>query len=210
MKKINEDIQQGEYSAELPEEIYDYMSQATLDGEPFYIIWDITAIEDILGTKGDRVSTEQLLSDTLGNNWGYEDDWRMCDNCGKALYYYSGDYWLDYSDGTTLCSDCLRNNRQYQKFYIDFLKNNANECNQFLEDSILRELGWIKLEGTYANDYYGNNDNPERIMDELTERYPNINFIFSSERCGRWGNCWSVWADHELPNDEEEESSEEQ
>ena len=210
MKKINEDIQQGEYSADLPEEIYDYMSQATLDGEPFYIVWDITAIEDILGTRGDRASTEQLLTDTLGDNWGYEDDWRMCDSCNKALYYYDGDYWLDYNDGTTICSDCLHNERSYQKLYIDFLKNNPDECNQFLEDSILEELGWIKLEGTYANDYYGNSDIPEKVMDELTDKYPSINFIFSSERSGPWGTCWSVWADQELPDDEEEESSEEQ
>ena len=208
MKKIHEDIQQGEYLSDLPEEVYDYMSEANLDGKPFYIIWDISEIEKILGTDGDRSVTEDILTDVLGDNWGYEDDWRMCDSCGKALYYMDGDYWIDYDNGETVCSDCLSEHQGYQMDYIDHLMNNYEECNNFISDDTLRSFGWIKLDGVYANDYYGHSDSPRAIMDRLNNEYPQANFLFSSESNGAWGCSWSVWVDRDL-EDEEEVSDEE-
>lgn len=197
-KKLAEDVQQGEYITDLPDEVYDYLSTAKLDGEDFYIVWDMDSLERALGVE-DRSIAEEMLTDVFGDNWGYEDEWRKCDICDAALYYYDGDYWLDYDDGFTVCSDCLSRNADDSAYdYVRYLTNNYDDCNQFLSDEQLKRMGWIKLEGEYSNDYYGHNDSPKDILNKYMDAYPQVNFIFSSELCGQWGCRWSLWADQDL------------
>ena len=96
-------------------------------------------------------------------------------------------------------------------WYIDYLRNNTEECNQFLSDSTMRSLGWYDFDS--SDGYWGWSDDrsPNAIYDILRERFPTpgpdgVDFIFD------WigGYQYKVWADKDLSDyvDEEGESDE--
>lgn len=119
------------------------------------------------------------LDYATGNNWHFSDEGWMCSECGKwyinNIGYAATPRWE--GDGFVLCSECVKENPDG---YIAERINNPDNANTILSPLELKELGFERVnEDTYANGWYGQEDDPRKIYDKAREQYPNAELLFS-------------------------------
>lgn len=119
------------------------------------------------------------------DSWTYLDEGFLCDECYKWHYFYErnacsyANYFV--GDGYIICEDCLKESEEYREEYLRERIDNYKDANTILTDSELEELGFEKVNDyPFANGFYqGENDQPEKILKKVREKYPNEEFLFS-------------------------------
>lgn len=115
-----------------------------------------------------------------GDNYGFEDEFLVCQNCSKAYRRDMNgmgynEFWL--GDGICLCAECVRKDPSE---YIDHLINNPESANIILSDGELSSFGFTKMnEEHYANGLYHSYDNPRKIYDKIRETNQSSQILFS-------------------------------
>lgn len=189
---------------------YNYMSVTSYKGNEFWIIYDKPGFMDYLGFKDDS-DFEDFLDDASDYNWGYSEDYDTCYNCDKPVYlndFYHQDYWFDYDGNGLYCNDCIEEVPEIRDLYLNHLINNSSACNTILTDHELLQAGLEKLDGDYESGYFGRNDRPVDILNQLLDKFPNGKFIFNLTGGGGFSTTYEVWVypgyDEGAENEEEQ------
>lgn len=135
-----------------------------------------------------------IINDLTHYNWGFSDEYDICFHCNKVVHtqdYLNINYIIN--DYELICNDCLHKELDTQKSYCEYLENNPKTANYDLTDEELENLGYIKLDKSYENGWYGKTDNPESILKELLEEEPDGKFIFSVTNFHQFATYFEVW-----------------
>lgn len=133
----------------------------------------------------------------------YYDEYTTCDDCGKVIrispdsYHWQPDFYV--GDGFIVCSKCFNQNEEYQENYIeDKINNPKNAINGLISEDQLEQLGFEKFNhNSYENGWHeGQNDNPESIFDDLSDKYEDI--IFFVDGVGQFDVSFRVWVRGEI------------
>ena len=132
-----------------------------------------------IDTSPDKEYDSYYIDFATGDNWGYDDEFDICTECGKAfrkeMDYGYNTFW--YGDGFAKCLECTKEDASE---YIESLINNPNTANLILSEKELNGYGFYKMnEDSYATGYRGQNDNPKQILAKLLEEDINRQIIFS-------------------------------
>lgn len=193
---MREDLELDTLDTQIQDSYYDYVSKTTYRGEDFWIVFDDVEFKKSLGFESQK-DFEEYLDEIFEYNWGYSDSWQECYNCGVAIYtddYTQEDYWIDYEGSGIYCKNCVKTVPEVRNSYLEYLSNNAEACNTLLSNHELEEAGLEKLEGTYEDGYYGRNDSPSKILNDLRDKYPYGEFIFNLTGGGAFYTGYEVWA----------------
>ena len=142
--------------------------------------------------KEDDIST--IIDKLTHYNWGFSDEYDICFHCNKVVHtqdYLNINYIIN--DYELICNDCLHKELDTQKSYCEYLENNPKTANYDLTDDELENLGYIKLDKSYENGWYGKTDNPKSILKELLEEEPDGKFIFSVTNFHQFATYFEVW-----------------
>ena len=128
----------------------------------------------------------------------FTDEYISCDDCGMIIRttpaYYGDlpDYYID--DNGASCGDCVRKHPEY---YLDYLDNNPRSGNTILDESVLTDNGYAKINSdSYESGFHpGQNDDPKKIFADLKTKYSHI--IFNLDGAGQFDVSFSVWAKNE-------------
>lgn len=84
--------------------------------------------------------------------WGFNDEYGMCDNCRKAVALepgFIGDTPYYYVvDSEFLCGDCIKNDETLTENYIEEIVKGGSKATidtRIVPEKKLKEFGWIKL-----------------------------------------------------------------
>lgn len=170
------------------------------NGEEFMIVDDWDDIQKIQKVLNPEFQPKDKYDSTILDDfisWGFADEYTRCDECGKVIRtepdskHWTPDFWVDYENGYVVCGDCVRNNPQ--EYLID-LTNNSDKANTILDDGDLTANGYVKLDDEYESGWYGKNDNPQDILENLLNEHPSGQFIFSITNQQQFGTWFVVWA----------------
>lgn len=131
----------------------------------------------------------------------FSDEYTTCDDCGTVIAYNrdvsSRPQYFE-GDGFICCLDCFEREWDYQKEYLERRINNYNNANELLSNEQLKELGFTRYNVTpFVNGLYeGQDDNPEKIYNELKDKYEDI--LFSIDSYGHFETEFSVWVRGEI------------
>ena len=157
--------------------------------------------ENGIDTYPDYDREEWYVDFITGDNWGYNDEYYVCCDCGKA--YRNNDYgirpyWV--GDGFIYCEDCVKENHKEE--YIEYLTNNPQHANSMID---LEEEDFEKInEYPYENGMYGTNDCPTEIYEKLIKIYPNSEIVFSISSSNPFAVYFDVYirkADEDINGD---------
>lgn len=143
-----------------------------------------------IDTYPDYDRKDYYIDFVTGDNWGYDDSYFICNECGKAFRYNDygrNNYWS--GDDFIICEDCVKEN--YKEEYIAELINNPKKANVLLNPGELRELGFTRLDGDYENGMYGVEDEPQTIYERLKNDKAEI--IFHVNESNPFTVYFSVW-----------------
>ena len=129
----------------------------------------------------------------MGYEVEWEDEWHICEACGKAVrcqpdcYAWKAYYWL--SECTILCGNCVKSD---PTDYLAWLSGSPSRA--LTLDIDLAEHGYVKHSGDYESGHHpGQTDNPKRIAAKLREEEGITDFIFSIDDSGQFDITFSVW-----------------
>lgn len=126
-------------------------------------------------------------------NIEWEDEWTTCGDCGK-LVRTSGDsyswkpYYAILNDCEVFCGDCIKKNPSE---YLESLINNPSKADIF--DLDLEKEGFTKLDARFENGFYGSNDNPKIILENLQKEFPGNDFIFGNLEPEQFRTNFSIY-----------------
>lgn len=202
--KVNEDIEAEDDfdDTPIPDAAFDYISQATYRGEPFYIIWDARRLKGSLGIENaDDNFAEEMYDLYFGEgHWGYEDYWYMCDYCGDAINSDCDEYqWLN---SGCYCGECVKTEDDVTEEYLENCVE-EDRADYLLDEDRLEELGWKKV---CEEDWVNDSSSTYRKCELLSNLWGG-NFLVSYRRF----NNFEIWTDNNdvdpdnLWRDEEED-----
>jgi len=121
------------------------------------------------------------MEDILEADWGFSDEYAMCDDTGKVVrtspdsYGWTPDYWL--RDSEIICDID-------PKEYIAECKNKLMNCN--LVDP--EEHGYVKIEKEFSTGLYEwANDDPKKLMEALNKEGIDVVFqVYPSQFTQDW------------------------
>lgn len=136
--------------------------------------------ENGIDTYPDHTYDYYYIDFITGDNWGFYDSYFICNDCYKAYRYNeygTTNYWC--GDGFIFCEDCVR--ESYKETYVEeYLANDATKANTILGVDELEDMGFERAnEYEYENGWYGTNDNPKVIYQNLRKVYPNSDILFN-------------------------------
>ena len=133
------------------------------------------------------------LFEKLGYEVEWDDEWAVCEDCGKAFRTQPNSYsWTPYywgSDCGYVCGDCVKENPDD---YLEWLSGHDDRAEVFGID--LSEHGYEK----YNHDNYetgfhpGQNSDPEAVAKELRDKGI-TDFIFVIDSVGQFDCDWDCW-----------------
>lgn len=172
--------------------------------------WDdhskfMTKVREILELVDDEgeYEIEKLLEITFV----FSDEYDTCSDCGNVIrtsadsYHWQPDFYL--GDCFLACNKCFNDNEDYQEAYIEEKINSPkNAINGLISEEQLEKLGFEKWnKNSYESGlHYGQNDNPENIYEELSDKYEEI--VFFVDGVGQFDTHFSVWIRGEYENEE--------
>ena len=143
-------------------------------------------------TTDDTMPRLAKLFGQLGYAVEWEDEWIVCDSCGKAVrnspdsYSWKQYYW--YNNCTVICGDCIKAD---PADYLEWLSGNPKRALTF--DIDLSKYGYSRHSGNYKNGWHpGQDDNPLKIAKQLREE-DITDFIFTLDYKGQFDLGFSVW-----------------
>lgn len=148
-----------------------------------------------IDTYPDYDRDDYYVDFVTGDNWGFNDSYFICEDCGKAYRineYGSTNYW--HGDGFILCENCVKEG--YAEEYIEDLVNDPQHANVIFNPYELIKLGFEKVGGQYENGLYGINHRPKEIFDKLKDSYKEI--IFHIDESNPFAIYFSAWARKEV------------
>lgn len=189
--KVDEDIEaEDDYDdMVIPDAAYDYISETTYCGEPFYIIWDVRGLKRSLGmTDADDDFLEEMYDLYFGEgHWGYEDYWYMCDYCGDAINSECDEYqWLN---SGCYCGNCVREHDSVTEEYLENCVE-ENRPDYLLDEHRLEELGWKKV----CDEAWVDDSNRTYRNCHLLSNIWGGNFLVSYRRLGNF----DIWTDNDV------------
>ena len=193
--KVNEDIEVDVDDDEeiIPQEALDYVSVAHDEyNQKFYIIWDAPRVEKALGVEGEPDSVVEETYDLFFGmgQWGYEDDYYICDNCRVALPSWDGDYlWLD---SGCYCMDCIRSDEWVAEEYLEYCINNRY-ANYEVDADMLDRAGYHQVAGPSSR--VNENSATFDMLDNFIERFGG-NFILCYTSGWLDNYRFSIWTDN--------------
>lgn len=135
------------------------------------------------------------ILEKLGATLEWCDEWSTCSECYNAVRTQPDSYsWTPYyhlsHDCELTCGDCIK---EHPEDYLEELEDNPDRA--LTIDLDMGELGWVELDIDFESGWYGRNDSPHKIADEIREH--NIyRFIFEKatyQFCTRF----TVWVNAE-------------
>jgi hypothetical protein len=109
-------------------------------------------------------------------NWGFEDEYVMCGNCGKAIRttprYYGDKPGYVILESDMLCGDCIHDHHAEE--YIELCANNEKNAinTRIISKEELTKLGWKQLSRRYENGFHeGQNDKPIDVLNKLKKKF---------------------------------------
>lgn len=128
-----------------------------------------------------------IIEKTLDiHDWGFSDEYGTCSNCGDVIriapdsYMWQPEYFLN-RYGEAFCKDCLSEDDSLKEDMLDELINNpSNAINGMMTEKEVEDMGFIKHNGVYQDGWYGREDDPQKIYDELSKKYKEVLFMVDS------------------------------
>lgn len=132
------------------------------------------------------------ILEKLGVELEWEDEWVACNECYKLIrtqpdsYSWLKSYWLQDGIGY-YCKDCILDDPED---YLEYLDGNSRNADTLGID--LEKYGYQRVKEDYENGWYGIEDDPEAIADDL--RAVGIeHFIFTIDCSGQFNTYFSIW-----------------
>jgi len=104
--------------------------------------------------------------------WGFDDEYSTCGNCGKtiktSISYYGDKPRYAILDCDIVCGDCIAEN--YEEEYINERINNAKNAinTAIISEDRLEELGWKKMKTRFESGLHeGQNDKPKDVLEKF-------------------------------------------
>lgn len=145
-----------------------YISISTYNGDLFYLFEGDTKV----------IRRIENILNYYNIDYGWYDSFCLCTECYQVirteLYYKPIDYYI--GDGFIACNECFNSNNELKLEYLDNLINDYTQVNQLLTHEYLTNLGFILLDNNYQNGWYGIEDKPETIYNELKTQYKEVVF----------------------------------
>lgn len=150
---------------------------------------DIHEIERLTGLK----------IDSILDNYGFSDEYVLCDICCNAIhtntYCQLPDYWLN--DYEFTCGDCIRDCDELIDEYIEHLVNNPKNANILLTDNDLIDKGFkvCSCDDKECLFTAGWNwhDDPKEILKNAIKENPGKDFIFSINSIGQFDLDYTIY-----------------
>lgn len=159
--------------------------------------------------RHERVDVDDTMSrlanvfERMGWEVEWEDEWAVCDNCGKAVrtqadsYHWQGYYWANYDDGVLVCGDCVKDDPQE---YIDWLDGKVKHA-MTIPGIDLTQFGYRLYKDEYESGLHPHQtDDPVKIAKELRAKGIN-HWIFVIDGVGQFDIGFSVWVKEEKDNE---------
>ena len=145
----------------------------------------------------DREYFTEWLDYLTHGMWGFADEYSGCDCCYKAFrtsptsYSWVADYWV--GDGFIFCGDCVRENEDYSKEYLESLENNPKRANTILLDDDIKKAGYRKIIPECEYGWYGRQDSPKEILERVIHNNKNGRYLFSISGCRQFSTDFDMW-----------------
>lgn len=164
--------------------------------------WDnVKEIEDIFNKPIDGII----------ENWGFSDEYYICDNCNNSIHIYSydkKDYAFLESDNIIVCGNCIRDmSNDFYKEYIEYLINNPKHANTILPENTLENMGFKKCNCNNEECSFesglreGSNDNPIEILKHAIAKNPDKDYIFDVNDVDMFGVRYTILSRDKLNNE---------
>lgn len=157
--------------------------------------WDATKHEFV--TIDDTPSRIAALLEKLGVELEWEDEWAICDQCGKAVrtsptsYNWKPSYWQD-DNGSITCCGCISEDPAE---YLESLEGNTRKCVTL--DLDLGEHGYVLLEDGFENGFHHGQDADPKLIGTALREQGIERFLFNLDHTGQFDLGFSVWV-HEV------------
>jgi hypothetical protein len=176
----------------------------THDGETYVIFDDwnslnkfVKEVKSVLGIPEENKDYE--IERELDVSFVFSDEYTTCSDCNHIIrtspthYGWQPDFYI--GDGFIVCGECFRGESDYQEAYIEERINNPKNALQgdLITEDNLQELGFAKFNtDSYESGlHYGQNDDPEKIYNNLKENYEDVLFKITST--GQFDIDFDVW-----------------
>ena len=172
---------------------YHGVSEPGYKDEPLFCAnWNkpkLKRIADVLEKKGFEI--------------GWSDEYTNCSDCNKAIRTNADSYgWEPYfimGDGFIVCGECVNANPDY---ILEYINENKAIPSHFIE--VAESIGFICNENKcdeYESGFYpGQNDTPEKALDQLYNRYGGrdefegcFDYLFAITERGQFDVHWTVF-----------------
>jgi hypothetical protein len=143
----------------------------------------------------DHLAFEEIISPLIDwcQNWGFEDEYRMCDGCRNIIALYR-DYRWGTEDGI-FCEECVR--IKFHEGYFNSLVDNPNSANTLLDEDYILKQGYIKLDREWCSSFHGGHrDDPEKVLEKLHEQGWN-KVVFGLETHEPFTLTWSAFVEND-------------
>ena len=147
----------------------------TITNDDFYIFESCNDVDEIERLTG-------LQIDDILKNWGFSDEYVSCNHCNNVIYLSERYYYI--SNNEIICGDCLRENKDFQEDYIEYLINNHEVANTILTVSQLKDIDFkpCNCNDDQCKFWAGlrdqKQDNPENILKKAIKLNPDLDYIF--------------------------------
>lgn len=155
--------------------------------EPFLLI-EIAAEEDKIRNFCKEIANIEDLNEFTEDNYGYSDEYLICEDCGVAFldpkwdynYHKEGAVFEDEFNTVCCCEGCLK--EYHSEEYINSCINNPKKWISMYSQKEMSNLGWTPVnENEYEYGMYGVCDNPLKILEKYQEKDKNYLFVRTNE-----------------------------
>jgi len=144
-------------------------------------------------TNNDTMPRIAKILEKLGYQCEWEDEWAVCDECGKAIrivpnsYSWKPSYWSP-EDCGIICHNCVKANPEY---YLEWLNGNEKHC--LTLDIDLTKYGYSLYRNNYENGWHDGQDDDPAAIAEYLRGNEITDFIFVLDSVGQFDINFSVW-----------------
>lgn len=127
------------------------------------------------------------------DNIYYSDTAYHCDSCNNYIYSDYGihdNFYISNQDCCIYCKDCLTKDESLQDDYIQQLIDNKNECNQMLDDDMLKGHDFIQLPFEFENSMH---NKKEVSKDKLDSDLKGLDYIYNKIDSNMFGITYDIW-----------------